>query len=660
MFVGRDKEIAAALNMFNEGKRIIHITGEAGVGKSIFAEELAKRIFDNYYHFYIDPEILQKAQKIACRRRKEIDPTIFVEAYEVLRRIHLFRRREIYDSVKDYIMEMAENIIFDDAHTYNEFLAKIVAFIGLSSKAGIIIVTEKGRISKSPIAHTLKILREKGLMGEIELKPLDSTSIGAILREEFNQDFSDDVVEKFVKDSNGDINFIKFLAAGHTINIHDIDDRFSSLGYRELETLGFICLAYMPLTLIDLMHLSGRSLDEIMNILEKLSREFWICEMNGRFITSSKKMREFVEKKLTTEMKERIHRKLAYMYDWENMHVAAAHHYEFFDKKMAATHYRKEGEIAAEIHAYTSAIKYFRRAWEISGSMEDLYSIAKILLDVGDLKTVEEIAGKYRHDPRMACLLSIKNLLEGNVIEAIKSASSSEKYLSGNMKIYAKIAQALCLRQLGIYDASTEIAENTLKLSEEYDYTEGKAYSHFIIGTNLIEKKLDVALEHLAEAFELSRGTSLQYIVGIYYITSLSLAGRIEEAEKILKIMKREVRGRYSFYERQIVKFCEANLHYFRKDWSQFLAVSSDVLEFFEESEIKIYRVDLLMLLGDYYLNVLGDEKEALKYYNYAFLTARDMVNPRLLNASYKKVKNLIKKNIGDAEPIRRQPEAET
>jgi len=635
MIVGREKDLEKVKDLLEKYK-VIHLTGNAGVGKTTIVKEIIK---DHprylYFNYTIDSYtqlMYMVDEKMMGENKELITPTEFLEIIRKLSEEELIRFLAI---LKNKIEESADMVVLDSADKYGDFGSKVIEYLALYSDVKLIIVTRKENIPRS-LADVLARLMLDGIAAEYEIKPLDVNSLLGLFPEA-DRSF----LEYLLKITHGDLNYMKLLVGlevgGEEKEILPaIKNKYISLGEDERRIVNLLAISRIPLKFEDICSLLEMEDETVLNALDNLSIMGWIIEEEGCIRVTSSKIIDVVRENLNEEEINKLHFMLGEHFERMGIHMAAATHFEYVDKERSMVHYRTAGFEAMYMQDYSLALRFFEKAWKIGNDITDLYYMAKIYTEMGEIKEALNIIEGVDED-RFNYLRAWIYYMEGNLKESLKYAMKCETSQSPWLRITGKIMQSFIYRNLGVYELAKDIAEEALKESEEMNYVEGMIYSLFNIGSAKMGLGED-GMEELKKAFELSEGKRIKYLFAMNYLYFLIMGNYLDKAKELIDKLLEECRKNAYKYEEKLI-LAEYGVYLKQTgDVKKAEEIFRNLYQFFVENNMSFFAVQVLVHLGECAIKS-GRRELGVRYLREAWEKSLEMGHTSLIRLSYKKLK---------------------
>jgi len=634
MLVGREKDLEKVKELLEKYK-VLHLTGNAGVGKTAIVKEIIKDYPRHiYFNYSIDSytQLMKLVDEKMIEEKKElITPTEFLEIIRKLSEEDVLR---ILMTLKNKI-EDADIVVWDSADKYGEFGAKVIEYLALYSEVKLLIVTRKENISKS-LAEVIIRLMLDGIAAEYEIKPLDVKSLLELFPEADGS-----FAEYLLKITHGDLNYMKLLV-GLRVSVEEkeilsaIKNQYMSLSEDERRIVNLLAISQVPLKFEDIRSLLEMEDDTVLNALDNLSMIGWITEEGECVKITSSKIMDIVMENLSEEEINKLHFMLGEHFERIGMHIAAAIHFEFVDRERSMVHYRTSGFEAMYMQNYSLALRFFEKAWEIGNDITDLYYMAKMYMEMGKIKEALSVMEGVEED-RFNYLRAWIYFMEGNLKESLRYAMKCESSQSPWLRVIGKIMQSFIYRNLGVYELAKDIAEEALRESEKMNYPEGIIYSLFNIGSVKMSMGED-GMEELKRAFELSEGTRIKYLFAMNYIYFLIMGNHLDKAKELIDKLLEECRKNAYQYEEKLIL---AEYGVFLKHTGEIPKaeeVFHDLYRFFIENNMAFFAVQVLVHIGECAIK-LGRREVGIKYLREAWEKSLEMGHTSLIRLTYQKLK---------------------
>ncbi len=634
MLVGREKDLEKVKELLEKYK-VLHLTGNAGVGKTTIVKEIIKDYPRHiYFNYSIDSytQLMKLVDEKMIEEKKElITPTEFLEIIRKLSEEDVLR---FLMTLKNKI-EDADIVVFDSADKYGEFGAKVIEYLALYSEVKLLIVTRKENISKS-LAEVITRLMLDGIAAEYEIKPLDVKSLLELFPEADGS-----FAEYLLKITHGDLNYMKLLV-GLRVSVEEkeilsaIKNQYMSLSEDERRIVNLLAISQVPLKFEDIRSLLEMEDDTVLNALDNLSMIGWITEEGECVKITSSKIMDIVMENLSEEEINKLHFMLGEHFERIGMHIAAAIHFEFVDRERSMVHYRTSGFEAMYMQNYSLALRFFEKAWEIGNDITDLYYMAKMYMEMGKIKEALSVMEGVEED-RFNYLRAWIYFMEGNLKESLRYAMKCESSQSPWLRVIGKIMQSFIYRNLGVYELAKDIAEEALRESEKMNYPEGIIYSLFNIGSVKMSMGED-GMEELKRAFELSEGTRIKYLFAMNYIYFLIMGNHLDKAKELIDKLLEECRKNAYQYEEKLIL---AEYGVFLKHTGEIPKaeeVFHDLYRFFIENNMAFFAVQVLVHIGECAIK-LGRREVGIRYLREAWEKSLEMGHTSLIHHTYQKLK---------------------
>jgi len=638
MLVGREKDLEKIRELLGKYK-VLHLTGNAGVGKTAIVKEIIKDYPRCLYFNYSINSYTQLMnlvdEKVIEEKKELITPMEFLEVIRKLSEEDMLR---FFMSLKNKIEKDADIVVLDSADKYDEFGAKLIEYFALYSEVKLIIVTRKENIPKS-LAEVISRLMLDGIAAEYEIKPLDVKSLLKLF-----PDADGSFVEYLLKITHGDLNYMKLLA-GLNVSAEEkeilsaIKNRYMSLGEDERRIVNLLTISHLPLKFEDICSLLEMEDETVLNALDNLSMMGWITDEGECIRITSSKIKDIVMGSLSEDEINKLHFILGEHFERMGMHMAAAVHFEFVDKERSMVHYRTAGFEAMYVQNYSLALRFFEKAWKIGNDITDLYYMAKMYMEMGKIKEALSVIEGIDED-RFHYLRAWIYYMEGNLKESLKYAMKCETSQSPWLRIMGKIMQSFIYRNLRVFDLARDIAEEAFNESEKMNYLEGIIYSLFNIGSAKMDMGED-GMEELRRAFELSEGRRVKYLLAMNYLYFLIVRNHLDKAKELIDKLLEECRKKAYKYEEKLIL---AEYGIFLKhtgDVEKAEELFHELYRFFIENNMTFFAVQVLVNIGECTIRS-GRREMGIRYLREAWEKSLEMGHTSLIHLTYQKLKEYV------------------
>ena len=566
--IGRDAEVQALVDAHAAATpdgTVAVVEGEAGIGKTRLADELARRArsagsvvlvahcHDDEAGLPYGPvvELLRQAARVdgVAERVAAVPDQNLADASLLLPELAALRpglpaplplegpggQVRLLDGVAAVLAAACRGsspgvVILDDAHAADEATLDAIAYLGRRLQDRPMLLVVCWRSEAVPPGHRLRRLAHEGRTTIVSPSRLDEAEVAELVRSAVAPGETPDVERRVFVESEGlplfVAEYLAAMAAGEPIEdvLTDelrglLDRRLAGLGDVARQVLGAAAAIGRSFDFDTVRQASGRSDEESVSALEDLVacgvvRES--ADVEPTYDFSHSKIRELAYDRMGLARRRLLHGRIAAVLPGPPG-LVASHLGLAGDQVGAAEQHRLAAEQAVAVHAHADALEHLEAALALgipkaAATHEGIGDLRTLLGDyTGALASYEAATAFGEPDARAAVEHKAGEVhqrrgewerAEARFTAALEAAPANATGLRA--RIVADLG--LTLHDAGQTERATELAREALALAESAGDRRAEAQAHNILGVIARSTSdVDTALDHLRRSLDLAR-----------------------------------------------------------------------------------------------------------------------------------------------------------
>ncbi len=457
MLIDRREERGIILTMLKQAGKLHLITGEAGIGKTRLLNFIIKEKDDILLlktsalgaianiPFYAIRELLKgfylSRQEIFEIIMEDLPPVLKNEFLKIVPYYssksetnitwHGFDKYTLYESIFRFfnMLSLKHNpvIFIDDFHWIDSESAELLYYLLRVATDLVFFATARDReLTNTKAEEIITLLGRERLYDTLHLKPFSRTSTKNMLTAILGQDVSDELVDIVFEESGGNPFFIEEITRtlykenklilskkvwslqGNEFNIpktieDTVKQRIKRLNAEDLNILNYLALSGKEIDPEFIAFTLKMNEGEVYDILDKLSKELILVNINDRFYQFKEGIiKEIIVKNISKGKLSIMHRTIGnaiekfYNTRIEHYIEELAYHFrEGKERHKDKLYAKKAGDKAMQMYAYEKAAQYYLWAYEAASNPQEKSELAFMIGEAYTSASEFEMALKY-------------------------------------------------------------------------------------------------------------------------------------------------------------------------------------------------------------------------------------------------------------------------
>ncbi len=552
-FTGREDVLKLLKEFIEHGeKKVILITGPAGIGKTRLVEEVLKSqervirgsssLFGRRIPYFEIKESLKTLYKQDRTRFQAIlsrtEPFVANTVSALLPHITeketppVEDKFTLFEGIKRFITAYFDNkpfvMFIDDVQWVSPETTQILLYLIEQLPQIKLIMVKRIEETSEDLKKFIDVLENLSQKKHIEIPPLNKDDTGRLLKLILGEHLPPGLTDYIIRHSGGNPFFIEeiirsLFEEGYLEVIEGewvfrmpdtppVSKSINDVVFRKLRNLPkaatrileIMALWDAPVDVHTLSILSGIDEGEILFNMDKMEYLKLISQENNLYYLSAGAIRNIIVKEMTVAKKTAIHRKIAstlehlFTNNTEYIEKIGYHYYEGRDYKKALHYLKIAYERAEKIKALNIARELLEKFLSIEEDPEKQLRLAALQLETesgekaGD--TLLKYIKKYGPKPEALMLLSEIEERKGNIEEAIKLLDSI-KTSDESIKYNILKDKAWLLMLLGRYGEAESILKDVLEHFKGRNYDIYYSTLHYLATLYYSRGQYDKAIE---------------------------------------------------------------------------------------------------------------------------------------------------------------------